>query len=107
MPSHPQTPLLQKFHKCCAALQARKKTARSQLKFAHTFNVYTLAYVLTECFNQIASPDSLPNEGITKNGFTYLLTSKGYGLQTYREAEGGVRKIWSRAAKHWDKRANY
>lgn len=26
-----------------------------------------------------------------QNGFTYLLTSKGYGLQTYREAEGGVR----------------
>jgi len=92
MPSRPQSPLPQKFHKHCAALlRAHKKIAQSQLKFAHTFNVYALAHVLSECFNQLASPNSLPNEAIIKSGITYFLTSKGYGLQTYREAEGGVR----------------
>lgn len=91
MPSRTQSPLPQKFHEHCAALNARKKKAQSQLKFAHTFNVYALAHVLTKCFNQIASPNSLPNEAITQNAVTYFLTSKGYGLQTYREAEGGVR----------------
>ena len=91
MPSRPQSPLTQKFHEHCAALQAHKKIAQSQLKFPHTFNVYALTHVLTECFNQIASPNSLPNEAIIKGGITYFLTSKGYGLQSYREAEGGVR----------------
>lgn len=91
MPSRPQSPLPQKFHKHCAALQARKKIARNQLKFAHTFNVYALTHVLTECFNQLASPDSLPNKAILKSGVTYFLTSKGYGLQSRREGEGGVR----------------
>ncbi|MBI5714842.1 MAG: hypothetical protein HZC38_15695 [Chloroflexi bacterium] len=91
MPSRPQSPLTQKFHKRCATLNARKKIAHSQLKFPHTMNVYGLANILTGCFNQLASPSSLPNEAITKNGITYFLTSKGHGLQTHREAEGGVR----------------
>ena len=90
-PSCTQFQPLQKFHKRCAALQARKKIAHSQLEFAHTFNVYALAHVLTECFNQIASPDSLPNDVITKNNVSYFLTPKGYGLQSHREGEGGVR----------------
>ncbi|MEK7442428.1 MAG: hypothetical protein AAB571_13825 [Chloroflexota bacterium] len=91
MPSRTQSPLTQKFHKRYATLHARKKISRSQLKFAHTFNVYALANVLTACFNKIASPDSLPNEGIIKGNVRYFLTSKGYGLQSYREGEGGVR----------------
>ncbi len=91
MPPRPQSPLPQKFHGHCAALNARKKKGQNQLKFAHTMNVYALAHVLTECFNQIALPDALPKEAITQNAVTYFLTSKGYGLQTYREAEGGVR----------------
>lgn len=86
-----QNALTQKFHKRCATLQARKKIAHSQLKFAHTLNIYALTNVLTEYFNQIASPISLPNEAIIKGGITYSLTSKGYGLQSYREGEGGVR----------------
>ncbi|GEM_PF-3011664 len=91
MPSRTQSPLTQKFHEHCSALNAQKKIVQSQLKFAHTFNVYALTHVLAECFNQIASPNSLPNEAIIKNGITYFLTSKGYGLQSYREGEGGVR----------------
>jgi len=83
--------LPRKFHKHCAVLQARKKIAHSQLKFAHTFNGYALINILTECFNRIATPVSLPNEAITKNTVAYFLTSRGYGLQSYREGEGGVR----------------